>query len=47
VEEALRRLEVLAEADGRLLHDLGRPAPRRPTEVSSKIVRLSTARPTT
>jgi len=47
VEGALQRLGVLAEADGRLLHDLGRPAPRRPTEVPSKIVRLSTARPTT
>jgi glyoxylase-like metal-dependent hydrolase (beta-lactamase superfamily II) len=45
VEEGLRRLEVLAEADGRLLQDLGRPAPRRPTEVPSKIIRLSTARP--
>jgi glyoxylase-like metal-dependent hydrolase (beta-lactamase superfamily II) len=45
VEEAIKRLEVLAEADGRLLHDLGRPAPRRPSEMPSKIVRLSTARP--
>ena len=46
VEEGLRRLEVLAEADGRLLHEMGRPAPRRPSEMPAKIVRLSTARPT-
>ncbi len=46
VEEALRRLEALSEADGRLLHELGRPAPRRPSEMPSKIVRLSTSRPT-
>jgi glyoxylase-like metal-dependent hydrolase (beta-lactamase superfamily II) len=46
VKEAMRRLEALAEADGGLPHDLGRPAPRRPSETPSKIVRLSTARPT-
>ncbi|MFB3881821.1 MAG: MBL fold metallo-hydrolase [Armatimonadota bacterium] len=45
VEEAMRRLDLLAEADGRLLQDLGRPAPRRPADTPSKLVRLSTARP--
>jgi glyoxylase-like metal-dependent hydrolase (beta-lactamase superfamily II) len=45
IEEAMRRLDVLAEADGRLLQDLGRPAPRRPTDMPSKIVRLPTPRP--
>ena len=42
VEEALGRLNALAEADGRLLTELGRPAPRRGTGTPAKIVRLST-----
>ena len=45
VEEGMRRLELLADADGSLLQELGRPASRRSPETPSKIVRLSTARP--
>ncbi len=46
VEEGLRRLDVLAHADGSLLTALGRPAPRRPADVPTKIVRLPTVLPT-
>jgi glyoxylase-like metal-dependent hydrolase (beta-lactamase superfamily II) len=45
IEEALRRLNVLAEADGDLLGSLGRPAPRRASETPAKTVRLSTGLP--
>lgn len=43
VEEALRRLDRLAEADGSLLEVMGRPAPRRGPGEPAKTVRLSTA----
>jgi len=45
IEEALSRLNTLAEADGKLLSSLGRPAPRRASETPAKTVRLSTGVP--
>ena len=45
VEEALRRLDALARADGNLLTAMGRPAPRRPADTPTKIVRLPTVLP--
>lgn len=42
VAEALRRLRLLAEADGNPLAFCGRPAPRRSPDDRGKIVRLST-----
>ena len=41
IDEALRRLDRLAEADGSLLEAMGRSAPRRSSEDSAKTVRLS------
>jgi|GEM_PF-1860391 len=46
VEEALRRLNALCEADGGLLTATGRPAPRRSVETPAKTIRLSTGSPT-
>lgn len=47
IEQALSRLNTLAEADGKLLSSLGRPAPRRASEMPAKTVRLSTGVPAT
>ncbi len=41
VDEALRRLNLLAEADGSPLAHLGRPAPRRRSDEPAKLIRLS------
>ena len=43
IDEAVRRLDRLAEADGSLLEAMGRPAPRRSPDDPAKTVRLSTA----
>ncbi len=45
VEEGLHRLDTLAQADGSLLTVMGRPAPLRPGDVPTKIVRLPTVLP--
>ncbi len=45
VEEGLHRVDTLAQADGSLLTAMGRPAPRRPADVPTKIVRLPTVLP--
>ena len=45
IEEALRRLNVLAEADGSPLAAMGRPARRRDPSDPAKIVRLSVGHP--
>jgi len=42
IEEALHRLDRLAEADGSLLAEMGRSAPRRSPDDPAKTVRLST-----
>jgi len=41
IDEALRRITVLSEADGSPLAALGRPAPRRHSDEPSKLIRLS------
>jgi len=42
VEEALRRLNTLTQADGNLLVSVGRPSPRRNPEEPAKTIRLPT-----
>lgn len=42
IEEALRRLNQLAEADGSPVQHIAHPAPRRSPEDRGKVVRLST-----
>jgi glyoxylase-like metal-dependent hydrolase (beta-lactamase superfamily II) len=45
IDEALRRLTALSDADGSPLAALGRPAPRRHPEGPSTLVRLPAAHP--
>jgi len=45
VEEAIRRLTLLAEADGSPIAHLGSPAPRRRSDEPSKVIRLSISHP--
>jgi hydroxyacylglutathione hydrolase len=45
VDQALKKLNLLAEADGSPLAHLGRPAPRRRSDEPSKLIRLSTVAP--
>lgn len=45
VEEALRHLALLAEADGSPLSGLGHPAPRRSLDYQGKAIRLSPGAP--